>query len=128
VRTFQRPACLLALLVSWGSSALRAAEPAPEGGLRSAARSLFEIGVGIHDRIADRPADHRLLLSQFGTVTAENCMKPAQVQPLEGQRSFAQADRFVEFAGAKGLKVAGHCLVWAKDDRTPPWFFRDGER
>jgi endo-1,4-beta-xylanase len=24
------------------------------------------------------------------------------------------------------LEVVGHCLVWAKDDRTPPWFFRDG--
>ena len=99
-----------------------------ETGLKESARNLFEIGVGINDRIPDRAADHPLLLSQFSIVTPENCMKPAQVQRAEGQWDFALADRFVGFATKSKLKVVGHCLVWAKDDRTPAWFFRDGDQ
>ncbi|MGI9110448.1 MAG: endo-1,4-beta-xylanase, partial [Opitutales bacterium] len=40
--------------------------------------------------------------------------------------NFDQADKFVAFANSKDLKVVGHCLVWAKDDRTPAWFYQDG--
>lgn len=85
-------------------------------------------GVGLSDRIADRPADWPLLTAQFGMVTPENCMKPDALQRQSGQWRFEQADRFVEFARSKDLKVVGHCLVWAKDDRTPPWFYLDGDK
>ena len=85
-------------------------------------------GVGLSDRIADRPADWPLLTAQFGMVTPENCMKPDALQRQSGQWRFEQADRFVAFARAKDLKVVGHCLVWAKDDRTPPWFYLDGDK
>ena len=37
-------------------------------------------------------------------------------------------DAFVNFALSNQLKVVGHTLVWAKDDRTPPWFTKDGEK
>jgi GH35 family endo-1,4-beta-xylanase/beta-xylosidase len=107
---------------------MQAANRPSEGSLRLAAKDLFDMGVGINDRIADRVADHRLLLTQFGIVTPENCMKPAKVQAAEGRWDFAQADVFVDFATKNGLKVVGHCLVWAKDDRTPAWFYRDGEK
>lgn len=95
--------------------------------LKQAARGIFEIGVGVSDRIAERPADWDLLTTQFSFVTPENCMKPAAVQETEGQFDFAVPDAFVAFAGSQQLKVCGHCLVWAKDDRTPPWFFLDGD-
>jgi len=107
---------------------VQAAEQPPEGSLKQAAKGLFDIGVGINDRIADRVVDHRLLLAQFSMVTPENCMKPAKIQAAEGKWDFAQADGFVNFATKNGLKVVGHCLVWAKDDRTPAWFYRDGDR
>jgi endo-1,4-beta-xylanase len=103
------------------------AEPEPRS-LRATAAHLFEMGAGISDRIPDRPNDWPLLTTQFSTVTPENCMKPAAIQPAEGQFHFAQADAFVDFAMRHGLKVVGHCLVWAKDDRTPPWFYRDGDQ
>jgi endo-1,4-beta-xylanase len=91
--------------------------------LRSAASGLFEVGVGISDRIPVLTNEWPLLIQQFSIVTPENCMKPVAVQPAEGQFDFQQADAFVDFARSKHLKVVGHCLVWAKDDRTPPWFF-----
>lgn len=96
--------------------------------LRRAASALFEIGVGVSDRIPQRTNDWPLLTAQFGTVTPENCMKPAAVQPTEGEFNFAQADAFADFAMRQKLKLVGHCLVWAKDDRTPAWFYRDGQQ
>jgi endo-1,4-beta-xylanase len=96
--------------------------------LQDAARGMFEIGVGLSDRIADHPADWPLLTTQFGSVTPENCMKPAAVQPTSDAFHFEQPDQFVAFAHEHKLRIVGHCLVWAKDDRTPPWFFRDGDK
>ena len=95
--------------------------------LKSAAEGLFGVGVGVGLRITGRPDDWRLLTSQFGYVTPENCMKVAGVQPDEGRFNFSRTDAFVDFATEKQLKIVGHCLVWAKDDRTPAWFYRDGE-
>ncbi len=94
--------------------------------LREAAHGLFLMGVGVNDRIPSRPQDWPLLLSQFNSVTPENCLKPDPVQRVEGQFRFDLADAFVEFATANRQQVVGHCLVWAKDDRTPGWFYRDG--
>jgi endo-1,4-beta-xylanase len=86
------------------------------------------MGVGIHDQVFEQPEDWPLLTSQFGYVTPENCMKPEAVQREAGRWSFQTADRFVAFALEKNLKVVGHCLIWAKDDRTPRWFGMDGDK
>ena len=88
--------------------------------------SPWASGVGLADRIPERPADWPLLTAQFSHVTPENCMKPDALRPTEKSWNFAQADKFVAFANSKDLKVVGHCLVWAKDDRTPAWFYQDG--
>ena len=125
-----RSAWLFLLLTVAGAFAggCQTAEPTSPGkpSLRRAAHGRFEMGVGLSDRIAERPGDWQLLTNQFNSVTPENCMKPDPVQVAEGQFRFERPDAFVEFATAHKLKVVGHCLVWAKDDRTPPWFYRDG--
>ncbi len=114
---------LAAVLVAGGCvTAERAGKPS----LKGAARGRFVMGVGLSDWIAERPGDWALLTNQFSSVTPENSMKPDPVQAAEGQFKFTQPDAFVNFAAAHGLKVVGHCLVWAKDDRTPAWFYRDG--
>ena len=118
---FRGPACCWLLLAI---GALGADSGGPS--LIDAARGRFPVGVGVSDRIAERPEDWPLLTSQFNMVTPENCLKPVQVQAEEGRFDFTRADEFVNFASSKGLPVVGHCLVWAKDDRTPAWFFRDG--
>lgn len=104
-------------------------QPSTEGPvktLRSAASGHFMIGVGVDDRIAHKPIDWPLLLSHFSAVTPENCMKPDPIQVAEGKFNFAMPDAFVDFAISNKLQIVGHCLVWAKDDRTPRWFFREG--
>jgi endo-1,4-beta-xylanase len=101
--------------------------------LTGAAESLhkvapFPIGVGISDQIATRSADWPLLKKHFNYVTPENCMKPDPLHRAEGQWRWEMPDAFVNFAVSNDLKVVGHCLVWAKDDRTPEWFTKDGDK
>ncbi len=115
----------------WGSTvarSVRARDGVDASSLKQASQGLFKIGVGLNDRIADQPADHDLVRAQFQVLTPENCMKPASVQPVEGRFRFERPDSFVAFAQENGLELVGHCLVWAKDDRTPPWFFKDGDQ
>jgi endo-1,4-beta-xylanase len=92
--------------------------------------SRFVVGVALGGRVPDdySPAERRLILEQFGGVTPENCMKMTEIQPREGEFHFEQADALVDFARKHGLQVVGHTLVWAKDERTPAWVFRDGDK
>lgn len=88
----------------------------------------FGIGVGISDRIPSRAGDWPLLKAQFDFVTPENCMKPDPIQRRQGVWAWEAPDAFVNFAASNNLKIVGHCLVWAKDDRTPPWFCEGATR
>jgi endo-1,4-beta-xylanase len=117
------PLAAMALFLCVASSRAESGSPSR---LKDAAAGLFPIGVAVFDRIAERPADWPLLTAQFNSVTPENCLKPDPVQTSEGKFDFTRADALVQFATERHLQIVGHCLVWAKDDRTPPWFFRDG--
>ncbi len=110
----------------WAASIAEGVSAETRPSLRQAAERLFPIGAGVSDRVPERPEDWPLLTEQFSIITPENCLKPAAVQAAEGRFRFTQPDAFVDFATRQRLQVVGHCLVWAKDDRTPPWFFRDG--
>ena len=66
-----------------------------------------------------------LILRHFQIITPENCMKPQSIHPAEDTWNFEDTDRFVDFARANDLEVVGHCLVWAKDDRTDEWMMRE---
>ena len=110
-----------------GCKSKKPAAPTPQS-LRRASAGLLTIGAGVNDRIPERTNDWPLLTTQFSIITPENCMKPDAIQRQPGRFTFTQADSFVDFATRHNLKVVGHCLVWAKDDRTPAWFFRDGDR
>lgn len=87
----------------------------------------FEIGASLGGLLPNdyAPEELALINSQFSVVTPENCMKPAAIQPGEGEFTFQQADGLVNFAEANGKRVTGHCLVWHQ--QTPDWFFRNGE-
>ena len=95
--------------------------------LREATFGRFEIGVGISDSIGNQPENWALLKKHFSIVTPENCMKPQSLERTQGKRNFETADKFVEFASSNNLRIVGHCLIWAKDDRTHEWYFKDGE-
>lgn len=122
-----RPVAALLLLATfspWASSS-RAQDVVS---LKQAVAGRYKMGVGVSDNIPERPKDWTLLTSQFEIVTPENSMKTESVQPQEGTFTFATSDRFVAFAKANQLEVVGHCLIWAKDDRTSAWWHQDGDQ
>jgi len=93
--------------------------------LKEAVGPRFKIGVGIGHRVLHNPADAALIKQHFNILTAENCMKPQALQPAEGRWRFEAADRFAEFARSGKIELVGHCLVWAKDDRTDDWMMHE---
>jgi len=100
----------------------------PTASLRQKFANQFLVGVAVDGNPAQEytRAERELIRDQFGALTPANCMKMIALQPEEGRFDFQLADAFVGFAQANGLKACGHCLVWAKDERTPAWLFKAG--
>ena len=89
--------------------------------LKVAVGNRFKIGVGVGHLVLGNPEDAGLIRQHFQVLTPENCMKPQSIHPAEDSWRFEAADRLVDFARSNQLEVVGHCLVWAKDDRTDEW-------
>jgi len=87
--------------------------------LRAAAAGRFEIGAAVEPRAFEDPLRRELLLRHFGSLSAENALKPDATQPEEGKFQFERGDRLVGFAEAHGLTVVGHTLVW--HSQMPDW-------
>ena len=81
----------------------------------------FYIGAAIEAAQLEIPAQRELILKHFSSITAENAMKPEEIQPVEGVFDFKDADKIVEFAQDNGIAVRGHTLIWHK--QVPDWFF-----
>lgn len=60
-----------------------------------------------------------LIKQHHNVVTAENSMKPVELQRAKGVFTFSGADTIVDKALAEGLKVHGHTLVWHQ--QSPEW-------
>jgi endo-1,4-beta-xylanase len=93
--------------------------------LKEAFKDAFVMGTAVNDAIVSgRDAASRdLVLRHFGSITAENVLKAAPLNPKPGVWNFGPADAFVEFGQASGLFIVGHTLVW--HNQTPEWFFLD---
>lgn len=102
--------------------------PRDHRSLKEAVGGRFKIGVGVGHDVLQNPEDAALIEQHFEIITPENCMKPQGIHPAEDKWNFEATDRFADFARANDLEMVGHCLVWAKDDRTDKWMMReDGE-
>lgn len=117
-------------LLCWGllaQTVVHAQSPVVGGRrpLSEAVGERFKIGVGVSHRVLEEPADAALIREHFQILTPENCMKPQGIQPAEGEWNFGPTDRFMAFARTNDLEAVGHCLVWAKDDRTDEWMMKE---
>ena len=86
----------------------------------------FLIGAAINDRQVsgkDGAVATKCIITNFNSVVAENCMKPAEVHPKQNVWRWDKADAFVNFGTKNKMAVIGHCLVWHQ--QTPQWFFKD---
>jgi len=131
-RSFLLASCV-GTLFRVGAADTRPAIPLDGAGglsLRERYDRLFLMGVALDGNLSGdySAGELRLIGTQFAALTPVNCMKMTHLQREEGRFDFRMADGLVAFAATNRLKVCGHCLVWAKDERTPEWVFRDGEQ
>jgi endo-1,4-beta-xylanase len=63
-------------------------------------------------------------LREFDSLTPENELKMAALQPHRGQFDFTDADALVDFARRNGRAVHGHALVWGLS--LPLWLVDHG--
>ncbi|MBP5319847.1 MAG: endo-1,4-beta-xylanase [Kiritimatiellae bacterium] len=96
--------------------------------LKEAYEGKFKIGVALNDwQFSGRDsAAKALIVREFNSITAENCMKSAFLQPQEGVFRFDRADRFVAFGETNHMKIIGHTLIW--HSQAPRWFFQSPDR
>jgi endo-1,4-beta-xylanase len=100
---------------------------APADTLKDAFSGIFFIGTALNtDQItAQDQAAVDLVVRQFNSIVAENCMKSEILQPQEGVFDFNLSDQFVEFGQAHNMHIVGHTLIW--HSQAPRWFFTDEE-
>ncbi|ASA19379.1 endo-1,4-beta-xylanase [Paenibacillus donghaensis] len=100
---------------------MREANHFTEPSLKSLFSEDFKIGAAVNPLTIQSQA--ALLAYHFGSITAENEMKFASLQPQEGIYTFEEADQLVAFARKHGLAMRGHTLVW--HNQTTDWLFQD---
>ena len=89
-------------------------------GLKDAYLNYFSIGVAITPNDL-KGKQATFIKRHFNSITAENAMKMAAIQPKEDFFNWAAADSIVDFAIKNKINVRGHTLVW--HDHMPSWFF-----
>jgi endo-1,4-beta-xylanase len=91
--------------------------------LKDAYKDAFTFGVAINNAIVSG-ADKRsqeIVIDQFNSITAENVMKAALINPEPGVYNYGPADAFVDFGKKNNMFIIGHTLVW--HNQVPAWFF-----
>ncbi|NGY60338.1 endo-1,4-beta-xylanase [Lentzea sp. NEAU-D13] len=78
------------------------------------------VGSAVAAQPLNSEADYRSVLTrEFDSVTPENEMKWAVVEPNRGQFNWSGADAIVNYARQNGKSVRGHTLVW--HSQYPGW-------
>jgi endo-1,4-beta-xylanase len=93
-------------------------------GLKDFYKDFFPIGVAVAPTSLTG-SQATLILKHFGSLTAENVMKPALIHPEEKKYSWENADKIVNYAMANGMLVRGHTLCW--HNQTAAWMFKDAQ-
>ena len=92
-------------------------------GLKDAYKDYFTIGVAVNSRNVTDAAQMELIKKEFNSITAENDMKVALIQPKEGEFHWENADKIANFCRKNGIKLRGHNLCW--HSQFADWMFTD---
>lgn len=95
--------------------------------LKSAYANAFRIGSALNpDIVSGKDSlSQRIVVQQFNTITAENVMKAATLNPRPGVFNYSDADAFVAFGQQHNMFIVGHTLVW--HNSTPAWFLQTAD-
>lgn len=90
-------------------------------------KDAFLIGTAVTPGITSGTdkASHDIVVKHFNTITVENVMKAALINPQPGVFNFKPADDFVAFGEKHKMFIVGHTLVW--HNQCPAWFFTNAQ-
>ena len=109
------------MLAIIASVALLSACGPKDPGLKDAYKNYFKIGVAVTERNVADSLQSELILKEFNSITAENCMKPGEIHPAPGVWNFEKADAIADFCRQHGIRMRGHNLVW--HSQFADWMF-----
>jgi endo-1,4-beta-xylanase len=91
--------------------------------LKDVYKDAFLMGTAVTPAITNGidKASQDIVISHFNTITVENVMKAALINPEPGVYRFGPADDFVAFGAKHNMFIVGHTLVW--HNQCPAWFF-----
>jgi endo-1,4-beta-xylanase len=89
--------------------------------LKDAFKGKFAIGAAISTGMlrGAEPEAEKLVKTHFSSITAENAMKPAEMQPREGEFVFTESDKLVALAESAGAEWIPACPC-GRRMRSPP--------
>jgi len=116
----------IAIFISGYSRAQKTGKPSvADSILKNVYKDAFLIGAAVNPAItsgADK-ASQDILIRHFNSITVENVMKAALINPEPGVYNYAPADDYVAFGEKHKMFIIGHTLVW--HNQCPAWFFTD---
>lgn len=91
--------------------------------LKDVYKDAFLVGTAVNLAITSGSDKYLqdIVVKQFNSITVENVMKAALINPQPGIYNYGPADEFVAFGEKHGMFIVGHTLVW--HNQCPPWFF-----
>jgi endo-1,4-beta-xylanase len=91
--------------------------------LKDVYKEAFLMGVAVNGPIVSGAdaASQDIVIKHFNSITLENAMKAALINPQPNVFNFAPADSFVAFGHQHNMFIIGHTLVW--HNQVPAWFF-----
>jgi endo-1,4-beta-xylanase len=120
---------IAALVINAGCSHSKkmAGTAAPDAVLKEVYKDAFLVGTAVTPAItsgADK-VSQEIVLKHFNSITVENVMKAAVVNPQPGIFNFGPADDYVSFGEKNKMFIIGHTLVW--HNQCPAWFFTNAQ-
>ncbi|MBK6825643.1 MAG: endo-1,4-beta-xylanase [Chitinophagaceae bacterium] len=91
--------------------------------LKEVYKNAFLMGTAVTPVITSGTdkASQDIVISHFNSITVENVMKAALINPEPGVFRFGPADDFVAFGAKNNMFIVAHTLVW--HNQCPAWFF-----
>lgn len=97
--------------------------PPSNSTLKDAYKEAFLVGVAVNPAITSGKdkVSQEIVVKQFNSITVENVMKAAPINPQPGVYNWGPADEYVDFGEKNSMFIVGHTLVW--HNQVPAWFF-----
>jgi endo-1,4-beta-xylanase len=90
--------------------------------LKDAFKKDFYIGVAMGELqiLEEDSLETALIVNQFNSIVAENCMKPRFIHPAKDTFDFKLTDKFIAFGEKNNMFIHGHTLLW--HNKLAPWW------